>query len=264
MAVLKRIFIPIDFYYPAFRYGGPITTLRSLVALMESSFSIDIITRGFDRSANQIFPLDVTMNKWIRNNNHCVFYSRRFYLLRVLRHCLLPKYDIIYINSFFSTTSFLIYVLSLFRIISSSKVLIAPRGELTRGALSIKSQKKSIFLFLFKSFFPFHQYSWHVSNDLEAQEVLQYIPLVSSQLFVAVDPVIPPSFDTTVPRFDRTVFRIVFASRISPKKNLDFLIKALMLLRQSCCFVVYGCIDDSSYWDYCLSLLIKCLLYQLL
>ena len=165
------------------------------------------------------------------------------------------QYDVIYLNSFFSPTSLIFYLLSFLGLIKPSKILVAPRGELTDGAFAIKSFKKRFFLSLFQLFVPYQQYSWHVSNSFEQQQLHFFLPLSSSKIFPAVDPVTLPSLSSFHTQDTKNTFRIVFASRISPKKNLHYLIESLVHTVSSCELVIYGCIDDPLYWKSCLALL---------
>ena len=52
-------------------------------------------------------------------------------------------------------------------------------------------------------------------------------------------------------RANNRTTKLVFLSRICPKKNLLFAIRALEDVRSSVEFYVYGPIEDRSYWDEC-------------
>jgi glycosyltransferase involved in cell wall biosynthesis len=49
--------------------------------------------------------------------------------------------------------------------------------------------------------------------------------------------------------------RLVFISRISPKKNLDLILSALRSLSRPVKFDIYGPLEDAAYWSKCKSLI---------
>jgi glycosyltransferase involved in cell wall biosynthesis len=58
-----------------------------------------------------------------------------------------------------------------------------------------------------------------------------------------------------VPRAPGEPLRIVFLSRISLIKNLDFALNVLKQVRIPAVFDIYGQADDQAYWTYCQSLI---------
>jgi len=247
---MTSVFIPIDYYAPAYRYGGPITSVSRIITLIENTFDVHVFTRDHDIDFQRRYPLNVSRNVWVSSCNHLIFYSSGFYILRLLAHLLFSHYDIIYLNSFFSSGSLLIYLLSFFGFLSRTSVLIAPRGELTKGALSIRPYKKRAFIYLFK-LLPPESFSWHVSNAFELQELRSFVPR-SRAVFISPDPVSAPNHSCEESPVINSVPVLVYASRVTPKKNLLHIIKALHEVSSPCIFNIHGAIQDQAYWQKCL------------
>ena len=249
---MKSIFIPVDYYYPAFRFGGPIASLKRIVDYIDNYYLVCLMTRAFDRDASSLYPLSVPSNVWRANNAHSLYYARNLYIVRILLHLFSRQYDIIYLNSFFSPTSILFYFLSLFCFFSNTTILIAPRGELTSGALSVKQRKKLFLLFFFIKFVPYTTFYWHASNFLESYEIQKFIPSLSKRIFISTDPVSLPILAPLLSCQTNTSPTLVYASRITPKKNLAFIVKVISALTINCKLKIYGSIDDNAYWSQCL------------
>ncbi|HGT0850742.1 TPA: hypothetical protein ACMUVD_005225, partial [Enterobacter kobei] len=102
-------------------------------------------------------------------NNVTVYYAKsildftKFYLK------LSKAVDIIYLNSFFSRrTTLPALVLKK----SDAKILLAPRGELTIGALTFKPFKKKIYIKLFNFFARQEKIYFHFTSIEEKKESL--------------------------------------------------------------------------------------------
>ena len=75
-------------------------------------------------------------------------------------------------------------------------------------------------------------------------------------MYVAPDltPVVTPDLNTTSSRAPGPL-RFVFLSRISPMKNLDFLLRVLAKVSINVKLAIYGPQEDLQYWEHCLSLI---------
>lgn len=63
MVTRKKILILTDWYSPAYKAGGPITSIKNLVREIHPSFDIDIITGAYD--LNETKPVqNVPLNIW--------------------------------------------------------------------------------------------------------------------------------------------------------------------------------------------------------
>jgi glycosyltransferase involved in cell wall biosynthesis len=136
------------------------------------------------------------------------------------------------------------------------QVVIAPRGELSPGALSIKTMKKHLYLRTMGPLGLYERVLWHACSDMELQEmksVLQtYLPRALGKCFMA--PNIPSVLgaERTL-RKDKAsgVLNVVYYSRITRKKNLLFAIDALGGVGGAINFDIYGPVIDAQYWAEC-------------
>jgi len=167
-------------------------------------------------------------------------------------------YDVLYLNSFFDL-SFSIKPLLARRLgwVPNKSVIIAPRGEFSSGAIRIKYFKKIVYIQAAGLLHLFDNVTWQASSEHEAQDIIRVLKVSAATIHVALD--LPSSLDFNVPISD--VFssqinanfgiRIVFLSRISPKKNLYFALKVLCYVKVYVTFDIYGPAEDTDYWKSC-------------
>ncbi|MBA3042896.1 MAG: glycosyltransferase family 4 protein [Rhizobiaceae bacterium] len=171
-------------------------------------------------------------------------------LARLIRE---EEFDHIYLNSFFDPR-FSILPLAIRRVAATrGRVVIAPRGEFSRGALSLKPAKKRAFI-LASRLSGFHRrLTWHASSEHEAEDIRSIFGHVADDIRVA--PPIPrwPSLRErqSGPRPPGAPLRIVFLARISPMKNLLFAIDVLSKVRAPVEFSIIGPVEDEEYWGRC-------------
>jgi glycosyltransferase involved in cell wall biosynthesis len=128
-------------------------------------------------------------------------------------------------------------------------ILLAPRGELSPGAFALKSSKKRTFLRWWGPFLRRMDVRWHASTEDEAAHIRALFPWASIE--IALDQVcLPDEPLPATPGADGPA-RLVFISRISPKKNLDLALAALKGVRKPVEFDVYGPAEDPRYMARC-------------
>ncbi|MGN6449755.1 MAG: glycosyltransferase family 4 protein, partial [Brucella intermedia] len=94
---------------------------------------------------------------------------------------------------------------------------------------------------------------WHASSTHEEADIRRKLGPVARKIKVAVDlPGMtrrqPQAFS---PRAPDVPLRIVFLSRISPMKNLDYALEVLKRVTVDVRFDIYGPISDEAYWQRC-------------
>jgi len=101
---------------------------------------------------------------------------------------------------------------------------------------------------------------WQASSDYELLHIQRQLGAVARAIYVASD--LPPacivgnSHLTSLARREiNSVLRIIFLSRISRMKNLDFLLEVLRHSNANLRLSIYGPIEDRDYWDHCQSLI---------
>src|SRR5690606_31477658 len=147
---MKKILIFTEYYYPGYKAGGPIQSVYNIANSMASSFEVRVVCRDRDSGDLTSYP-NVELNAWNDLGDHLVYYTGAGKASKKAIEALLRDInpDGVYLNSFFSNFSSLIFRILLSNIYTFS-VLIAPRGEVYEAALSIKKVKEVIYRNLFK------------------------------------------------------------------------------------------------------------------
>lgn len=241
------------YYKPAFKAGGPVKTILNMVEQLPD-ISFDIVTRDRDLGDNDSFP-GIVSGRWVSIGNANVIYlsksSQSF--LDMIRIVNSVEFDVLYLNSYFDY-SFSIKVIFALKLglLPASAVVLAPRGEFSKGALAIKPLKKYLFMKLSSLFGCYRDVVWQASTEFEKQDIIDALAVPHDSIFVAkdlpekyTDPINPDSF------VSGSILRVVFLSRISPKKNLDFALKVLSSVKSEIVFDIYGPLEDESYWLEC-------------
>ena len=147
--------------------------------------------------------------------------------------------------------------LSLYR---NKSIIIAPRGEFSPGALQHKAYKKNLYINVIKFFRLYRDLIWQASSSREKDDILRILSMTAKKIMVAPDLVREPSVtkgllkvihcDKKEPR----TLRLIFLSRISRKKNLDYLLRLLGKTKHLIHLSIYGTKEDPIYWAECQAL----------
>jgi glycosyltransferase involved in cell wall biosynthesis len=140
-------------------------------------------------------------------------------------------------------------------LVPRKRLLIAPRGEFSTGALGIKPFKKRAWILIAAGFGLHRDALWQATTVEEARQIED---VMGDSSDVLLGPVLARSPEIEGPAFSgrRTpktpgTARVVFFSRISPMKNLGFAISLIGDSPGRLLFDIYGVIDDKSYWAHC-------------
>lgn len=243
-----------DYYLPGYRGGGPITTLANMRAQLNGHVTLSIYTRDRDLGEGVQYP-NIRVNQWFETSEGPIYYaSPDRFGARGLRHALeTDKFDIVYFNSFFSPHGSIFPHFALRMLSKKPPVLLAPRGEFSSGALTLKKYKKKVFLSLAHLMELYRDVFWHASTPFEAEDILRLFPAAAGRIFIAADPVPASSIQSNL--FGKKkkcgLLRLVFISRISPKKNIDGLLRILSLVSVQIELDIFGPIEDVAYWNLC-------------
>jgi glycosyltransferase involved in cell wall biosynthesis len=140
-------------------------------------------------------------------------------------------------------------------------VVLAPRGEYSPGALSLKPWRKHIYLAAARATGLLRGLLWQATSEDERSRIQAVAGAAPAQVHIA--PNLPsaslqqaaagtPSCATAAD--DGGPLRLVFLSRISPMKNLDHLLALLRQVRSPLVLSLHGPIGDVAYWQQCQAL----------
>ena len=253
-----KILVVADYFLPGHLAGGPIRTLKNMRDLTTDDVRMDIFTRDRDQGMPHSYN-NRKSNDWYKDKKGKIFYAGKFRFSPFGLSSILKKehYDLIYINSFFSLFGSILLVLYLKVWYRGAKILLAPRGEFSKGALTLKRKKKMTFIAIAKIAGLYKNIKWHASTDMEKLDIQSCFPNSVENIFVAPDPVVINANSANEVRSTKApgALSAVFISRISPMKNLDGLLLLLEKVESSVTLNVYGPLEDKEYWDKCATII---------
>ena len=253
-----RVVVLVEYYLPGFRAGGPMRSVSALVHQLSHEIDFYIITRDRDAGSNVPY-LNIHAGEWksvaqgkvLYLAPHDVSFRRLVAAVREARP------HTIYLNGFFAPMTLRLLLARRLGALKGIPILLAPRGELSPGALRLKAFKKASFLRL-SHWTELHRgVVFHASTEREREEIAQAIsvrdPPRIARNPVAVDAMSRPACSKTP-----GAARFVFLSRIARKKNLHLAIDLLRSLKGSVAFDIYGPVldpEDQQYWRQCHALI---------
>jgi glycosyltransferase involved in cell wall biosynthesis len=236
-------------FLPGYKAGGPIKSIVKILDDLPDSVRVTLVTA--DRDLGDTVPYPGLSGRVVKQGQHEIYYLNTRdprHWMALWRWARRNPIDLMYLNSLWSPVfTMLPIVAHRLGLMQSREVLLAPRGELSPGALRIKSRKKTLSLRgwapLLRSIDPV----WHASTEMEEQEIRQVFPWART--------VIQIDSDGDAPRKDiitsQRRARFVFISRISEKKNLSLALEAFQLVQSDVDFDIFGPQEDADYWTTC-------------
>ncbi|RRO24662.1 glycosyltransferase [Flavobacteriaceae bacterium 14752] len=248
-----NILVFIDWFLPAYKAGGPIQSVRNIVEQLSASYNFFIVTSDADIDASLDIP-NADKNRWIQKEVYQVIYLDTTHQTGSFYKSLFSEQaiEVIYINSLFSN-KFSILPLKTFSSSSSqTKIVLAPRGMLGKGALAIKPLKKKIYLRLFKLFGWHKRVTWHATAKTEKNEIENKFGN-KVRILTASNLSQKSSNNLQIKDKAKHQLNVFFLSRISYKKNLRSAIEVLKKVDASCRiqFTIIGPLEEKDYWDVC-------------
>lgn len=247
---MKNILIYTGHYLPGFKGGGPIRTIANMVEALGDEINFSIVT--LDRDLGDTEPYsNVTSDQWQKVGKANVFYaSPAHWLGKTYRLIQSFQGDALHLNSFFSFRFSILPLLIARCIKPNLPVILGPRGEFSAGALALKSFKKRLYISAARALGLHKNVIWHASTEHEADDIRR---IMGNEIVVrtAID-ISAPAVDTLLsPRNDGERLKIIFVSRISPKKNLLGAIEILKNVQCPIDFDVFGPAEDQNYFELC-------------
>ncbi len=241
-----------DYYLPGFKSGGGMRTIVNMVERLGDKYDFRIVTRDHDGKTEPEPYTSVKIGEWNQVGKAKVFYlSKQNIKLTVLRKLVKEvQPDSYYTNSVFSTLA--IYLLKLRRLglVASKKLVVAPCGELSPGAMGFKRTKKRLFIGYSSFLRLYDDVIWKASSDIEADEIRKFSN-GKATVFVAPDLPQQTVFDSYV-QSEKLLKEVgkakfVFLSRFARKKNFKWILPLLSGVSGDLSIDVIGPIDDPEY-----------------
>ena len=235
-----RTLVLAEWYLPGWKGGGPIRSLANLVAAMGDRFEFLIITQ--DRDHGDTAPFDsVVFDEWTKVGGASVLYGTPVSLKwrklgRTIRE---TAPDLVVLTGLFSILTIRYLFLRKLRRIDRTPTVILPQGQFDTDALALKSLKKRAFIRFAKIIGLTNGVDWQATTAAEAERVQIVFP--GANPYIASDlPAKPPQQPWPIPEKGPGSCSFVSIARISPMKNLPFLVERLSTLTGEVELTLYG------------------------
>lgn len=250
----KKVLVLAGYYVPSVKGGGPIQSIKNLVDNLSDKLDFYILASDRDLGDEQPF-YGVKTDKWVLVGSAKVFYinTKELTLRRLVEIINSVDYDALYLNSFFSYKfSIAIIVLSKLKRLTAKPIILAPRGQFSLGALGLKSSKKKLYIKVVKALGLYKDIMWHATAETEKKDIEILLGekvniKVASNLTADYRGI---KYDKDIEKYPGEL-KVVFVSRIHPKKNLKKAIASLKDLHGKVEFNIYGPLEDKEYWTEC-------------
>ena len=256
-----KILIVIGCYLPGYKAGGPIRSIANMIELLGDEFKFSVITADRDLGENEPYP-GIQPGLWNPVGKAQVRYlsPEECSCLNMRRILNLHDYDLIYLNSFFMNFSIKVLWLRLVHQIPKRPILLAPLGEFSLGAIALKAYKKRPYIWFTNLISLYKGLIWKASSEFEAADIRREMTTGFPNIHIVPDLVdIHPMKLAEAKKNKKLVgsLKVVFLSRISRMKNLDFALKLIAGIQGDIQFDIYGPIEDKPYWQECQKLIAK-------
>lgn len=221
----KKILIFIDWYRPAYRAGGPVTSVANmvdhlLVDQQGGKFQFFILTRNTDYGETTPYE-GVEPDRWIDtgpNVRVCYIPAEKLNYAHLRKRAMETECNTWFINGVYSWYFSILPVL-LSKRLNVPEVIVSARGMLSPHALAVKEIKKSIFIGLSRLLKLYNGVTFHATT-LQEKSAIQ--KTIGKGATIRVAPNLPArtrSKRDTSARKRKGSLSLIYLARISPEKN---------------------------------------------
>jgi glycosyltransferase involved in cell wall biosynthesis len=253
-----KVLVFVRNYLPGYKSGGVLRTIANTVNWLSNDYEFWIVTRDRDLGNDEPYH-EIQINEWQCVDGAMVRYlpSELITTNSLVKLIANTPHDLIHLNSYFDPVFTLRVMLARkFGWLPNTPLLLSPRGEFGDGSLKLKYAKKIIFINASKLIGLFTGITWHATSNYELQDIINVLHGNANDIKVAMDlpnKVTPEATKTL--SLSNDFLRIVFISRLSREKNLDFVLRVLGKIKSKIIFDIYGPDEDVMYWKECQALI---------
>ncbi len=235
-------------FEPAVKAGGPARSLTNLVGEVSRDISVDVVAPDRDLGDSEAF-IGLSGRRVSRGSTTVYYLNTRstkqwFSLIRRLSR---TQYDLIMVNGWWNVKLALLPTALKLSGVLRGPILQMPRGELDPGALALKASKKTFAKPFFVAIYRRGVYVVGATSDLEAAQVRSVLP---GKLILMTSNT-PDAIPWGAPQRPGPPLRVVFLSRVSPKKGLLPLLQGLREVAHRIHLTIVGPSEDPAYWSEC-------------
>lgn len=245
----KDILIIMGRYLPGYKDGGPVRSIKNLVDYLGDEYNFKILTCDRDHGDTEPYH-NIKVNDWNEVGNAQVYYvPPKGFKLKLIKQ-LSKEVDLVYCCGCFNDYAINTLMLKRFNMIKVP-VVVAAMGLFSPMEFRLKYLKKKTFTTVFNLTRMFKNIYWSATSQMEIGEIKQQVRC-KDNFFIAED--LPRKVDETPIVKEKEVgkLKIVWISRIAPKKNLKGAIEILQNIKSNIEFTIYGPIHNEEYWNECL------------
>lgn len=242
-----KILIVMTGFFPGQKFGGPPVSVNNFCSLM-NGHDCYIVTRNHDLGENNKPYTNIESGWNSRENCKVLYLTDKEYGYKQFGKIISElKPDIIYLQGLFQNCIIPCLILAKKHKIP---VLLAPRGELCKGAFKKKYKKIPYILFL-KMFGLINSTNFQSTSEEETEAIKKHLNIDSSRIWSL--PNIPsiPNREYSHNRKEAGTARFIFLSRIVPKKNLDLALEFIANSKGNVEYDIFGSNEDETYWQKC-------------
>lgn len=245
---MKKVLIINPYYYPGYRSGGPQQTFMNIVEAYGNEYEFYILTLDHDLGCTEKYaqikvgwnPVGKAKVQYLSDNN-----------MTAKKIADVAKgMDVVYAGGLFEKTTRLAIKAYKKKQIHSS-FWVAPMGVFSDGAFHQKQWKKELFIWMGKTLHLFNGVHWSFTSEMELVDFQKHMK--KPELYEIASDIPRALTEYKIAHIDKESekLKIVFLSRISPKKNLIYAVEIVSGLRGDILFDIYGPKEDLDYWSEC-------------
>ena len=247
-----RILVFVRYYLPGNKSGGPVRTLANLIDATHHRYDYRVVT--FDRDLGDDHAYEnVDLNGWNDVGPARVRYVAPGWtgLRQIAAVIKNARFDVMYLNSFFSL-AFGLWPQWCNRG-RAKPVILGPRGQFSRGAYGLKAFKKRLYVAAYKLIGAHKRVVWQATTEHDCADIINVMG--SDIKVIEADNIASRRYATELPAKQPDLLRVVFISRISRMKNLDYALNVLREINVPMTFDIFGPAEDAQYWSECQKLI---------
>jgi glycosyltransferase involved in cell wall biosynthesis len=248
-------------YLPGYKAGGILRVIVNTVDHLCGEFEFRIVTRDRDLGEDKPYA-DIKVNQWQQVGYAMVYYlppqSRS--VKNILNLIINTSHSVLYLNSFFDPLTIKVLLNRKFHGATFKPVIVAPWGEFAWASLRQKYPKKFFFIQLARMFGLYKNVTWRASSEFEKMDIIKVMKIKPGAIHITGDLPLKniastaPDSNFNLPE-NHEGLRIVFLSRISREKNLDYALMVLKKVQAKVVFDIYGPVENQTYWKECQKLI---------
>lgn len=242
---MRKIFISIPWFLPAFRAGGPVQSIANLTRHFTGDLHYFIYTS--DTDLNGAALENITIGEWVPFNEHThVWYANPGTVSDdLVKQVERIKPDVLFIVGMYSWHFNIVPVMYC----KAPRKIISARGMLHPAALRQRAWKKKLFLKAFRLLEYQHKVHFHATDEQESRYIEKTMGN-GVNIFIANN--FPNLYvPEELPHKSPGHICLVSVGIVNAMKNYLFVLQALSKLTFHVEYEIYGPIGDEEYWHEC-------------